>query len=492
LELRHAEGSTAWGDGSKQEDKTTGAAITGAAFHVRNPQDPTKGTTCMVDTRELPQEINAAELAAIWAALRAGYTVIATDSLTSLLQIARAARHPDSLEQHRYRFLLMEIVRRPVTILKVRGHLGHTGNEGADMGAKMAARATRGFADCCPALRDANAGRPVLARRTANGLIAVLKNNRDALKAHEHEKWRLGRANLAAYYTYHAALHSPTAPREGDPEDPGDRAVQSSLAWLTRNSHPYVTKVIFQYRTGTLWNWKLAFRMGQKPHDRCPLCGQADSAGHILSGCKHDSMSRIVTERHNQAGRLIAAAVDEAGKGGGLVMTDVGRAELMAEAGLEHLPHTKRAIPPWLVAPTLQHKLPGVGSIPDAILVEHTDTTAPECTPESIPISSRRVTLIEIKFCPDTRPGAQLEKARTQHKALVDLITSSGSTVRVLPILLGIGATMYQRHTQQALWELGIPHKQTTQLLNELSRLAGQKAAELVRRRRAEETKSGG
>jgi hypothetical protein len=55
----------------------------------------------------------------------------------------------------------------------------------------------------------------------------------------------------------------------------------------------------------------------------------------------------------------------------------------------------------------------------------------------------------------------------------------------LLPILLGIGATMYQRHTQQALWELGIPHKQTTQLLNELSRLAGQKAAELVRRRRA-------
>jgi hypothetical protein len=64
--------------------------------------------------------------------------------------------------------------------------------------------------------------------------------------------------------------------------------------------------------------------------------------------------------------------------------------------------------------------------------------------------------------------------------------------VRVLPILLGIGATMYQRRTQQALWELGIPHKQTNQLLNELSRLAGQKAAELVRLRRAEEGKSGG
>ncbi len=81
----------------------------------------------------------------------------------------------------------------------------------------------------------------------------------------------------------------------------------------------------------------------------------------------------------------------------------------------------KRSIPPWLVAPTLQHLLGGVGSIPDAILVEHTDPTAPECTPDSIPIGSRRVTLIKIKFCPDTLPGAQLERARTQHKALSDL-----------------------------------------------------------------------
>ncbi len=105
------------------------------------------------------------------------------------------------------------------------------------------------------------------------------------------------------------------------------------------------------------------------------------------------------------AGRLTVAAVDKARKGGRQVLTDVGQAKLMAAANTCHT----QGHPP----------LGGVGSIPDAKLVGHTDPTAPECTPDSIPIGSRRVTRIEIKFRPDTLPGAQLERARTQHKALV-------------------------------------------------------------------------
>ncbi len=39
------------------------------------------------------------------------------------------------------------------------------------------------------------------------------------------------------------------------------------------------------------------------------------STARILSACQHNPMSNTVDERYNQAGRLIAAAVDEAGKG---------------------------------------------------------------------------------------------------------------------------------------------------------------------------------
>jgi hypothetical protein len=207
-------------------------------------------------------------------------------------------------------------------------------------------------------------------------------------------------------------------------------------------------------------------------------------------------MSNMVAERHNQAGRLIAAAVDEAGKGGGLVFTDVGRAEYMAAAGLEHLPNMKRATPPWLVAPTLQHLLGGVGSIPDAILVEHAHRpTAPECTPDSIPIGSRRVTLIEIKFCPGTLPGAQLERARTQHKALSDLLTSSGTghahqRYGPCPSCWALGAPCTSATRSRPHGTLG--HTRTTRLLHELSQLAIKKAVALIGMRRVEAAKRGG
>ncbi len=65
--------------------------------------------------------------------------------------------------------------------------------------------------------------------------------------------------------------------------------------------------------------------------------------------------------------------------------------------------HTpKRATPPWLVAPTLRHLRPGRGRQHSRRYYIHTDPTAPECTPKSIPVC--RVTLTRIKFCRGTLP----------------------------------------------------------------------------------------
>ena len=82
------------------------------------------------------------------------------------------------------------------------------------------------------------------------------------------------------------------------------------LAWMAARPHiqgeisnhfwasPQVTTstvtMILKYRYGQLWNMKIAFRQ-QRPYfpglriprsDKCPHCGQADSGGHILGGCK--------------------------------------------------------------------------------------------------------------------------------------------------------------------------------------------------------------
>jgi len=54
---------------------------------------------------------------------------------------------------------------------------------------------------------------------------------------------------------------------------------------------------------GALLNQDHAVRLKMSTSLQCPLCQQADSALHILSGCRHTIISDI-TERHNVACRL--------------------------------------------------------------------------------------------------------------------------------------------------------------------------------------------
>ncbi len=52
---------------------------------------------------------------------------------------------------------------------------------------------------------------------------------------------------------------------------------------------------------------------------QCPLCQQADSALHILSGCRHTIILGMITERHNVACRLILKSISKGSLAGCLV-----------------------------------------------------------------------------------------------------------------------------------------------------------------------------
>ena len=140
------------------------------------------------------------------------------------------------------------------------------------------------------------------------------------------------------------------------------------LAWMTARPHiqgetsnhfwasPEVTTsmvtMILKYRHGQLWNMKIAFQQqrpsfpGLRPprSDKCPHCGQADSGGHILGGCKVPAFEAMYIARHDQALRLILKSIAKGDDGGYYKIADIRRTELIKDMGV-----SAKRIPPWLL-----------------------------------------------------------------------------------------------------------------------------------------------
>ena len=77
-----------------------------------------------------------------------------------------------------------------------------------------------------------------------------------------------------------------------------------------------------RYRTGTLFNRKLAHRYRLAPHSRCLLCNREDSGHHTAAGCPQ--LTAMYTYRHDQAARQIVKAILRGRKSGFVVMMDIG------------------------------------------------------------------------------------------------------------------------------------------------------------------------
>jgi hypothetical protein len=163
-----------------------------------------------------------------------------------------------------------------------------------------------------------------------------------------------------------------------------------------------------------------------------------------------------VTERHNGAVRLIAKALSKGGQGGNLCFVDAGSEDKANAEGLTFAGKNRRE---WHV---LKEKLLSndTKSRPDIMLVVGGANAS-----DSAPI-----TAIEIKYCPDTKPGPQLERARAQHRHLRTRVGSR--TITLIPIMLGITGTTYSDLTLSPLLELGISRQHAKKLLAKLTRHA--------------------
>ncbi|KAJ9533485.1 hypothetical protein QJQ45_026526 [Haematococcus lacustris] len=410
--------TVAYTDGSCIKTSEPAPARVGAGVYI--PENNALITIALNDPEN--NTINKAELTAIHAAIKAGARRIATDSLCSLYQIRRALANPMSLINHRHNDILTDIatliVASPDTIqfFKVKAHSGVIGNEGADALAKHAAlhpeqANTLGYHPTTRRERGI-----WLSNGTDGETLAPLPDCRHSVRAHMHSRHKLGLANQDSVY-YQMTQDITKAAAKGA----GERVMTD-----TNISIP-AQRTALLYRTGGLYNQKLAMRWKKATDDRCPLCGEADSATHLLSGCS--ATLPLVQERHNGAGRLIAKAISKGTLGGCIRFADTGSWEKGAKDNLD-LPNdtlhtTLRAL--GLKTATTKNT-----TRPDILMVTPLQKTGKRGK------AIKRVTIIEIKYCADSRWAEQLDKALNQHTKLAHTIRKEGHTVEIRPILLGL------------------------------------------------------
>jgi hypothetical protein len=223
----------------------------------------------------------------------------------------------------------------------------------------------------------------------------ILDNVGAAVKEQMHAKHRLGSAPVVGQYYNYWKNTLPQVVRGPSNQHMTDASL-----------NPAEVRAIIRYRTGTLYNAKHARWFGHRPATpgpaTCPLCGHADGGLHILSGCTHPTISKMVTERHNEAGRKIVKAIMKGAYGASLVAADVGARERLDVSHID-IDISTRHMPAWLLDQTKYNRIPEQ-SRPDAVMVmpKNTGVHCPR-HPRRIPKGKRRVVLIEIKYCGDTQ-----------------------------------------------------------------------------------------
>jgi hypothetical protein len=193
----------------------------------------------------------------------------------------------------------------------------------------------------------------------------------------------------------------------------------------------------------------------------------------------------LYTYRHNKAGQLILRAVRDGTMGAYVVMMDLGKAGDIDQQGRDQeggqqpprrIPRDALpdAMPEGVKAEMTRH------SIPDAFLYQPATQEHPA-----------RYVIVEIKYCRDTDPRQQLDAAQNQHKPLEMAIRAAApeAIVQYVPIMLGVGGTIFKSCTIEPLSQLGIQKGALNTLKYKLHRHAVKQLHWIYKVKRRHETR---
>ena len=239
----------------------------------------------------------------------------------------------------------------------------------------------------------------------------------------------------------------------------------SNAFWTSSAVSAAALKQTLRVRFGVLHNMAQAYKM-HRPYlpslpiartKQCPLCGEEDSATHILNACKHPELKALHIERHNAAGRLILKQILQGAKGNQWnVFADIGGPDKMVGLKVTDFRVPVDILSDQALAASGHDVAIRKKLRPDILLVDKVQLHGKrKYAGAAKSTTRRRAHILEIGYTSESRYKDKVSEKQNQHEQLCSALGHDGYDVEQHNIILGSSGGIFKDSTAELI-TLGI------------------------------------